>query len=375
MNAAAAVRAAVRVVWLRRASAPASTGAARRARSRATVLLGLALVVLSQLGLTLVVESVRPQWRDPEFFHRRKNLLAMAHWSARYTPGRPVVVVIGSSRPQVGLSPTHLGFGNEPGEPVVFNCSQSGARPVFERLNLGRVLDTGLTPDFVLIEVIPALLGDHGPVDEQVIISRFGRKDMTRLAPYLTDPNGMWRKWLAAWVAPWFTLRHELLLHADRGDLSLPETRTDFLWREMRSTGWGPFYPVEWTAERRAQHTAGARKGYAAVLGSFRPSPVAVGAYRDMLAECRDRGIRAAVLVMPESPEFRSWYAPETRVKVRECLAGLSAEFGVPVFDTSAWVDDEAAFMDGHHLLGPAAERFSERLGRECIGPWVRGAR
>ena len=74
---------------------------------------------------------------------------------------------------------------------------------------------------------------------------------------------------------------------------------------------------------------------------------------------------------MPESPTFRSWYPPGVRLRVADYLQELSRNFGVPVFDASAWIDNELSFMDGHHLLGEAAAAFSERFGKECVAPWL----
>jgi hypothetical protein len=56
-------------------------------------------------------------------------------------------------------------------------------------------------------------------------------------------------------------------------------------------------------------------------------------------------------------------------------LSSVKQEFQISIFDASAWEDGEGAYWDGHHLLGPAAEKFSKRLGKECVEPWLRGER
>src|SRR5579871_2487773 len=82
---------------------PRSSRAARprsvRARARAAVLAGGAAAAAAQVGLSAAVETVRPHWRDPEFFLRVRTLSAQTGWAAREAPGTPVVVVLGSSRP------------------------------------------------------------------------------------------------------------------------------------------------------------------------------------------------------------------------------------------------------------------------------------
>jgi len=348
--------------------------ATRQHRARSTVLLGFAAVVLAQGALALAVETIRPHWRDPEFFHRQQNLLKMAAWDARHGTRKPVVVVLGSSRPEMGLSPDHVceGFGEN--APLVFNCSQSGCQPVGQRINLARLLDAGMVPDFVLIEVFPPGLAHEEPLDYEIPISRIGVRDLARMSPYLGEHVRTYGRWLAARAASWHALRIDLLAHAGLAGWTKPEVREEFLWTDMKANGWGPFYPASWPTEVRERRLAIVREVCGKVLSNFWVNPHVAQAHRDLLDECRSRGIRSALFLMPESPAFRAIYPPVARAMIRDYLTKLSAEFGTPVFDGTAWIDDEAAFMDGHHLLGPAAEAFSTRLGRECVGPWLRGA-
>jgi hypothetical protein len=340
------------------------------------VLTGVVAVILAHVGLAVAVETSRPEWRDPEYFHRHKRLVKLAAWEREQGHARPLVVIIGGSRPQMGLSPEHLGLGTGPTDPLAFSCAQSGCLPVGERLNVARLLASGVKPDYLLVEVLPPVLADPGPVEDRIPAPRLSAADLARLQPYQTDPMNARREWAAARVASWFTLRLPLLANWRCADHFPPgPNRPDFLWSGMRFHGWSPFHPGTWTDAQRAVQLAVARGTYDWLLADFTIQPVNDRLYRDLLAECRDRGVRAALFMMPESPTFRSWYRPGVREKVTAYLGDLSREFGVPVFDASGWVDDEAAFMDGHHLLGPAAEAFSARFGRECVGPWVRGAK
>jgi hypothetical protein len=369
-----ATRTLLRVPSFGRLAVPAAHTRDGRRRARAAVLCGAAAALLAHVGLAVAVETSRPGWRDPEFFHRQQRLVKVARWEREQGHARPVVVVLGGSRPQMGLSPDHLDLGTGPTDPLAFNCAQSGCLPVGVRLNLARLLATELAPEFVLLEVLPPVLADPGPAEQRLPAVRLGHADLARLQPYFADPTAARRHWVRARATSWYTLRLPLLANWGAADLFPPgPTRPDFLWAGMRFFGWAPFHPHEWTAGQRAAGLATARGTYGWLLDAFRVEPVNDRAYRAALAECRARGVRAALLVMPESPAFRAWYPPGVREEVNAYLAGLARAFGVPVFDASAWVDDEAAFLDGHHLLGPAAEAFSRRLGRECVGPWVRG--
>jgi hypothetical protein len=349
------------------------TAPSRRRKSRTTVLAFALAFVLAHLGLAVAVETRRPEWRDPEFFQRQKRLVKIVRWEREQGHARPLVVILGGSRPQMGLSPEHLDLGSGQTDPLVFNCAQSGCLPVGERLNLSRLLATELKPDFILIEVLPPVLADPGPMEDRIPIARLSHADLRVLEPYHTDPAKVRREWEKSRLASWSTLRFPLGENWGLADYFPPDkARTDFLWKGMRFYGWSPFYPAAWTAEQRQAQLRVARQTYGWLLDDFRIVAANDRAYRDMLEDCRERRIRAAFFTMPESPAFRHWYSPAVRAKVSTYLAELSREFGAPVFDASAWLEDETAFMDGHHLLGPAAESFSKRLGRECVGPWIR---
>jgi hypothetical protein len=44
-------------------------------------------------------------------------------------------------------------------------------------------------------------------------------------------------------------------------------------------------------------------------------------------------------------------------------------ELGCPVFDASSgWAEED--FLDGHHMTGAGAARFSRRLADEHLRPW-----
>src|SRR5437764_767065 len=81
-------------------SAPRS----RRRRARSVLLAGVLLCVAAVLGMGVAVETVAPQWRDPEYGHR---LAQVRHWK-KTRPDRPLVVAVGSSRTQMGLSPADM---------------------------------------------------------------------------------------------------------------------------------------------------------------------------------------------------------------------------------------------------------------------------
>ena len=277
-----------------------------RGRARAAVGFGVAAALAAHVWLGVAVETTRPQWRDPEFFHRQQRADKVARWEVSQGHARPVVIVLGSSRSQMGLSPEHLGLGTGPTDPIVFNCSQSGCRPVGLRLNAARLLAARPTPDFLLVEVLPALVGDGEPPEAWLPASRLGAADVDRLRPYFADPARVWREWAHDRVVSWSSLRHTLQPHWFGPDLVPQPRRDDFLWSEMRFFGWSPYYPGAWTDADRLPRVEANRRGYAPRLADWRAHPVPDRAYRDLLTDCRERNIPVALYLMPESPAFRS---------------------------------------------------------------------
>ncbi len=333
--------------------------ASRRTRSGRTVAAAVAAFLLGQAALTAALETVRPEWRDPEFGWRLK--------AVRKLTGRPLVLAFGSSRTQMGLSPHHLGVDG----PVVYNFGEAGSGPLHLMLNLRRVLDAGITPDAILVEVMPAVLSHPGAAENffHDHVTRLSAADLGRLEPYCANPAVLRHHWLAHRVSPWHSQRFLLLSHWQPGLLPW-QSRVDFQWRMMDDRGWLP-YPFETIPQDyRDRQTADVARQYEHVLRDFTLAPLPDRALRDLLALCQARNIAVALYRMPEGSMFRRWATPATTATIDGYLAELSASAGVPVFDATSWLPDDA-FADGHHPLKSGARQFSERFGRECLNPWL----
>src|SRR5262249_15192108 len=99
-----------------------------------------------------------------------------------------------------------------------------------------------------------------------------------------------------------------------------------------------------------------------------RLSAVADRALREVLRLGRRHHFRTVLVLMPESTAFQELYPSPVRAELDAYLGSLSREYQVPLVDARSWAPDDD-FRDGHHLLRPAAWRFSERFGREVLRP------
>ncbi len=325
------------------------------ARARGAVLWGAVLFVLASGVLSAAVETVLPHLRDPEYGYRlvRMRVQQKAH------PDRPLVLVLGTSRTANGFSPVAAGA-NDPAGPLPFNVGLSGATPSRLRLTLAALRRDGVRPGTVAVELFPTSLAADEPPDAP----RLAASDLGELGPHAR------RAWLAARLNPFSAQRRVIVNHL-APELLPKEQRLDHYWRNTDRFGFDP-YPAHTADAERPRRLAERRATYQPLAQNAHVGPRADAAIRGLVADCRAAGTPVAFFTTPESPEFRSWYTPESRERIATYLRSLTADLGVPVF---AAPDDyaEADFADGHHLLPPAAARFSRELAERHLRPWLAG--
>lgn len=339
----------------------------RRHLARASLAAGFLAMLAATAGMSTSIETVKPQWRDPEYGYR----LARLRQLAEEAPDRPLVLILGTSRAQNAFAPRAMGFAGEAGAPCAFNFGQSAAPPLRVLLNLNRLLDEGIRPAAVVVEVLPAWLSANGSAEDQLreAAPRFSAGDLRRLAPYCADPNALRNRWAAARIAPWSAQRIVLMSHWAPRWLPWSE-RIDPQWNGMEPDGFVPFPNQFATPEFRVEATARARREYAAAFAGFRAGDASLRALADLIKRCRANGIAVAFAIPPVSPVFRSWFRPGVLQDGEAALRSFASNHGVEVFPTFEELE-ESAFVDGHHLLQSGAEKYSCWLARTHLTPWI----
>ena len=332
----------------------------RRRAARRAVIWAFAAVASLQLGLSVVLERVKPEWRDPEYGLRLRDFQA-TQWPEK------LVAILGSSRAQMGLDPAAFDL---PAGVGAYNFAQSGSGPVQELLTFKRLLAAGVRPDFLLVEVLPPALSTASPVNRVTACERYDWRDLGYLESYGEAlPAG----WFRARLSPWSTSRSVLLSRAGAGFLMPSSARRDFLWKQTRPGGWMPYFFEAVEDDRRAEGLRKAHQEYAGCLTDLVIDPIARKAYAELLELSAKHGVGVKFFVMPESPRFRSWATPATRATVDAYLGELARVSGQPVADLPDWGLPEADFADGHHLLRHAADATSRRFARDHLDAWVTG--
>jgi hypothetical protein len=344
-------------------------------RARRAVLLGLALFVLTQAALAPAALLSWLPLRDPDHAHKVDLLQRRLT-----TPGKQrslVVVQIGSSRTVYGLR----GQVAEPwlaqrlGRPVVlFNMGFHAAGPMLNRLNLERLFNAGVRPDLVLVEVLPALLTQQPLISElmpsRISVSRLCRGEMRLLSRLAArERPDLDEEWWTSQFAPLSAHRFSILT-AIAPNLIGPAVRTNN-YIGADESGWLPLPRRSAEMERRA--LARADFEYRGALRVFQLSPRILATVGETLQRCRQQGIPAAMVLMPEGPTFRGWYPAAVHEQIDEALADLSQECDAPLLDVRECVAEDG-FLDSHHLYPEGAARFTRRLA-ELIEPLLRRGR
>lgn len=341
-------------------------------RTKARVVLQWLLPGYLVMQLTLVLAEQRwPFLRDPHYGYRAARL---QHRLTAASDRPTSVVMLGSSRALNAFRARQLEseLEKQQGRPLVlFNFGIPSAGPAQQLVVLQRLLENGVRPDFLFVEVLPPLLARSlWPSSfSQLPVQRLGWSELPMVRGLDLDHEDRRLAWCCQNVLwPAFAHRYAILSHLTPFLLPL-DKRSDFS-RGIDGCGWVEVPNMPLSTEARRQQTAKARQNFAAYWNDDRiggPNCVALAL---LLQRCQAEGIAVKLILMPEGPTFRSWYRPEGWKAVEKFLAELHQEFGVEVINTREWIEEEY-FFDSHHLLPDGATRFSERLGREVLVPWL----
>ncbi len=339
----------------------------RRHRARATVLSAASGLLALNVGLVVLL-AARPDLRDPLFYGKQDRLEEQL---ARPVSNRITIVAIGSSRTANAFHPptVEAAVTAATGRPcLAFNAAVLGRGPIFQPLHLQRLLDRGIRPDIVVVEIVPSLFAAPNGKPAEIGHLRPDRltwkeiQEMGRLGYSDPEYRSEWRKSL---YNPWFAFRFQLL------GLFQPRWTPPQIVAEARAfpnrDGWQP-YTDSVTPESYRKGLTYARGGHFENLRNMDVGEAAVEALREVLAMCRHEGITAVVVLSPEGSEFRSWYGCTAKATTKMLKSIACEGTDGRVIDARDWLPDDA-FADGHHMLYTAAPTYTKRLVKELIIP------
>jgi hypothetical protein len=344
-------------------------------RPRAILCGAAALFAAAQVALGVFLTHICPQVRDPEYGSLYNALQArLAEW-----PGRPLVLILGSSRSANIFRPVPPRGGTGAGpDPLLFNFATLYTGPVRQLQMFHRLLARGVRPRWVVAELwTPFLTQRMGFAEEPCIRDRdLQPADRVLVRGYFADPWPAYHKLVEGVLAPAFSHRSQLLAaYSPFLERPLPRPFGDWSDPALRAGegfGWLPApeprpSPEVWRATV-TRYAASVRE----VLADFRISPVADAALRELLQTCARHGVHPAFVLLPEHSSVRACYLPAIQAQVGAYLNDLTRQFGVPVIDTRDWVADDD-FLDSRHVLPHVAAPYTERFGRDILRPLLEG--
>lgn len=338
-------------------------------RGRVALLWGVALFLLAQVGLNLTLVTAWPV-RDPEYGRR---LTALRQRLRERQPGRPLTLLMGSSRVAMNVRPGLMEIHQSRSGPTVFNFGICRAGPMLQLRCLRRLLADGVRPDLVLAEMHFALLPWGKGEDGVIGLERLGWSDVQALAPEFERPGRLRRHWARAHAVPWYGLNAHLLAQWAPSLLDDEARRKTDEWG-VDEWGWlavptfradNPFLPL--AARREIIDQAG--KIFVAVAGGVRISEHSRRMLTELTELCRDEGIQLAFLLQPDV--FLPSYSPAADRNLDGIYGRIARECGVPVIDLrdAAVADD---FVDGSHMTDVGAARYTARFEAE-LRPYLQG--
>jgi len=332
---------------------PAKLTARRRAWR--VVLAFIVAVVALNLGFGALLDFGPPHLRDPEYGWRLQALRARLVEN----PGRPLVIVIGSSRTAMGVRPDVVERGDGP---LLFNLSLAGAGPVAQLILLRRLQHESITPAAVVLEYWPPFFRGDGAYREDARLNptRLGPEDESTIDEFFADPVDTKRLRAESRRLPSLAHRKPLMDRFAAGWLPHTE-RGDAMFAHLDGWGWLPGRETT-TAEQREAGWPHVFGYYWPLYRTYRVDANPDRALRASLAHCRARGIRVTLAYLPESRRFPGLKTGDAVALADAHLATVRRDTGVSVIDARDWITDDESLPDGFHMTRAAAAAFTRRL-------------
>jgi hypothetical protein len=332
------------------------------------LLWGVAILALGHLALAYVVASVAPEIRDPDQIFKLRKLQQCLVDAG---PQRPLILMMGSSRVAMGYRPELV---ERSDGPIYYNYGLCFAGPLLDLITLHRLLDAGIQPRKILLEVWPPHLAAEsadGIDSVSLDVNRLSWRDLGVLAPYTAKPKNLYRNWIVNRLESWSTYRFTLTRLFGPEWLETSQ-ETTARWSGLQERGWlgqDPYrdHPAPDVYQRYLVHT---RYHLAKELKQPTMGRDARSALTEFLSVCRGEKIQVELIWLPESPRFRDSYEAQGLAEASAELRALARREGMRLIDANDWVPEDG-FVDGYHLTHAGAELFTRTLESEVLGPAV----
>jgi hypothetical protein len=355
-----------------KAERPRLSRSEMQAKARSVVLGAAALFVLAQVGLRGVIEEARPELRDPTFEIKCRRFAAL---KSQVNPAPASVLFMGSSMTVFGANaaavdgPASLALGR----PVVaYNLGVAGSGPFTQLLFLQRLLRRGAKPDFVVLELSGLCFSHEDPFGEMKHFpgQMLSRHDLDTVTRYSSNPDEVYRDWLAAYLVP--VHGHRLTIVSQTAHVFVPWNDRLELWDNLDDHGWRRMATP--SPDEHARVLTNVKKTFEPQIAQYQVGQSQRRALRELSGLLEKERIPTILVWMPEGPLMRSFYSSEAAQSLQSEFERASKEHGFPLVNARGWLEEDA-FWDSVHMTEAGGSAFTERLVREAIVPWLQISR
>jgi hypothetical protein len=329
--------------------------------ARATLAWSLLALGLIHLGLSALVGWGPAEFHDPLYGEKLAQLRGRV---ARAKAGTRLVVTLGSSRALTGLNAKLLErrlkqTGEHP--VVIYNFSVPGGGPVTELLLLHRLLEDGVRPDWLILEMWPAFFAETAVSGNLAWLEShgIGLEERNWLATYgpLADPRSVTT--VGGMVVPWYRHRFALLRRFARR--LMPSIPWGVRSPHFDEAGWEPIAGQQPEPEVYARLVEADKRAIAPFFQTDRLAPASCRVVGDLLALSEQHGIRVVLTLFPEASDLRGWCPDSYRARVMAALETACRDHDLDLIDGHDWLPDEQ-FFDPVHVIASGADDFTDRL-------------
>ena len=350
---------------IRKTSPGRDSRGAFQARARGAVVLGIALFVLSQVGLRVIIEEFRPELRDPTFEIKYRQF---ARLKAQCKQPPAIILFMGSSITAHGMKADMVdeALSASSGRSVIgFNLATNAAGPFTQLVYVQRLLRRDVRPDLVVLELSPIFFNYRDAPND---IGRFpayalGRHDLDTVERYSREP-ALRHEWWQSYLVP--THGHRLTILNQSALALVPFNDRLDLWHDMDAHGWRRREIP--TPEDHRTFLARIKQEFGPPMAVYQVGQPPVKALREVTGLLAQERIPTTMVLMPEGPVLRSCYRPGSLTPLMAEFTTLSRVHGFPLIQAREWFEEEK-FIDSYHLTHEGAKEFTARLLREIIAP------
>ena len=307
---------------------------------------------------------IRDFW-DPQFVMKAELLKARM----KENPGRPLWLVMGTSRTERGLRPGVLADGaDDKNAPLIFNFGLGGANMFRQYLCLRRLLEDGIKPRRVGIEVLGAIMSKEvfEIADVPQLLVRARAEEVGDYAAYSNTPSDFYSTWSRSRWDPSYKYGMKL----QRQTLALRLIPLPWI-RHLEKVpydkwGWDPSPPAPIAESDYRGGFSIAHNQFHDKFEDFKISRQTDIPLRRVLEMCKAAGLDVFLFRMPEGKDFHAMYTPQADAAIESYLAKIETEYNVPMIDASSWIGKEG-FTDGHHLNATGAADVTRRFAGELF--------